>query len=152
MYRIRKLKQKDMQACHDIQHSSHFAKYTGWSEYFWKNVCHHFTDSWVVINDSDEVVGYVVGIIKHDDDLEGRLCYFWIDTCFRKDVKGTGCADELMHFLQERYPEQTARHHFENKRVMKWIENHGWKPVKDIPNVYDDGTPATLVTWNSDDV
>ena len=35
---------------------------------------------------------------------------------------------------------------------MKWIENHGWKPVKDIDNVYADGSPATLVTWNSDDV
>ena len=35
MYRIRKLKQEDMQACHDIQHSSHFDYYDGWSEYFY---------------------------------------------------------------------------------------------------------------------
>lgn len=148
MYRIRKLKLEDMQACHDIQHSSHFDNNV-WSEYFWKNVCHHFTDSWVSINDKDEVVGYVVGVIRHDDDLEGELAYRWLDTCFKEDVKGTGCADEMSDFLKEIYPVWSSHVHSQNVVCLKWLEKNGWQTIKYIENYYGDGTPTPFLTWRN---
>ena len=148
MYRIRKITRQDIPVCISIQHSSHFhPKEQLWNESYWYHVVLNLLkDSWVVIDDNDEVVGYGVGIIRYEDELHGELAWYFMDVCVRRKVLGV--ADDLMTFLMEKYPLMYAYIDVENKAVARWLKRHGWITIKTVKNYYSNGNDAYFVATN----
>lgn len=148
-YRIRKLTTQDVEMCHDIQHTSHFAQFEFlWTPQMWNFIARTLTDSWVAIDEKDEVVGYVVGLIRYAKEFDNELGYYWMDTCMRRKVNGS--SDALMEFLQEQYPFHYAYIHVNNHAVRRWSHNrHGWQTHKTIHEHFKDGSDAHLISWNS---
>ena len=148
MYRIRKIARQDIPVCISIQHSSHFhSKEQLWNESYWYHVVLNLLkDSWVVMDDNDEVVGYAVGLIRYEDELNGELAWYFMDVCVRRKVLGG--ADDLMTFLMEKYPLIYAYHDVKNKAVARYIKRHGWIIIKTIKKYYANGNDAYLVATN----
>ena len=145
MIRIRKLQKKDVEVCYDIQQTSHFApSEILWSPQTWHFIARTLTDSWVAIDEKDEVVGYVIGLIRYAEEFDNELGYYWMDTCVKRKVKGA--SDALMEFMREQYPFHYAYHHVDNHAVRRWIHKHEWQSHKIIHGHYKDGSDALLVS------
>ena len=147
MIRIRKLQKKDVEVCYDIQQTSHFApSEILWSPQTWHFIARTLTDSWVAIDEKDEVVGYVIGLIRYAEEFDNELGYYWMDTCMRRKVNGS--SDALMEFLQEQYPFHYAYIHVNNHAVRRWSHNrHGWQTHKTIHGHFKDGSDAHLISY-----
>jgi len=144
MYRIRKLKREDIPECHDIQQTSHFhPQNVLWSIEYWYTLQNLLTDSWVVIDDNDKVVGYAIGMIRYEEKLENELAWYWLDICVRRKV--IGCADDIVSFLVENYPVTYAYINVKNRAVGLLAKRHGFKTVDTIENYYPDGSSSYLV-------
>lgn len=148
MYRIRKITRQDIPVCISIQHSSHFhPKEQLWNESYWYHVVLNLlTDSWVVVDDNDEVVGYGVGIIRYADELNGELAWNFLDACVSR--KASGIADDLLSFLTEKYPLMYGYADVNNKTSLRWLKRHGWIIIKTVKNYYANGNDAYFVATN----
>ena len=150
MYRIRKLTRQDIPVCMSIQHSSHFhPKEHLWNESYWYVVVFDLLkDSWVAVDDNDEVVGYAVGLIRYEEQLSGELAWYWMDICVPEELKGKGVADDLMTFLLQKYPLLYCYVSVKNKACFKWLSKHGWSHIKKIEKYYRNGDDAYLSASN----
>ena len=147
MYRIRKLKREDIPECHDIQHTSHFHPQNElWTLEHWYILCTLLTDSWVTIDDSGKIVGYALGLIRYEEQLDNELGWYWLDACVRRKV--IGCADDMMTFLLEQYPLLYGYIDVSNRAVKLYTNRHGWRTVKTIENHYPNGSSAYLLASN----
>jgi ribosomal protein S18 acetylase RimI-like enzyme len=147
MYRIRKLKREDIPECHDIQHTSHFHPGNElWSIEYWYAILNLLKDSWVAIDDNDKIVGYAIGLIRYEEQLDNELAWYWLDVCVRRKV--IGCADDIMTFLMENYPLIYAYINVNNRAVELYNKRHGWRTVKTIENFYANGSSAYLIASN----
>ena len=134
-YKIRKITPNDIDACFEIQQTSHFHTNL-WPKQLWQFLVPLLTDSWVAVDKDDNVVAYVMGMIRYADELDGELAWFWTELCQKKGVKGA--ANDLAQFILETYPMIYAYIDVRNVKVEKYLTRHNFKTIRQIPNYYYD--------------
>ena len=148
-YRIRKLTTQDVEVCHDIQHTSHFAQSEFlWTPQMWNFIARTLTDSWVVIDEKDEVIGYTVGLIRNAEEFDGELAYYWMDFCVKKERQNDEAGSSLVDFLKEQYPFQYAYMQEKNHIAIQFaIDKSDWHTDTTIHGHYKDGSNAHLISY-----